>query len=205
MVEVGSVRALLRSGRGDAAVLIGTALATVALDLVTAVVIGVVATGAIALRQMAQSSVLEQRPVVEGDAVDHDAEEHALLDEHIVAYRVEGSLFFAAAHRALVELSTLSDVRVVILRMARVTTIDATGASVLRDTIAQLEQHGTTVLLSGVREGHHGVLDALGVYATLAHAGHLFESTPEAIAHARLHVSRTPHPAAELPDAGALS
>ncbi|MEO7352214.1 MAG: SulP family inorganic anion transporter [Marmoricola sp.] len=193
MVEVGSLRALLRSGRGDAAVLIGTAIATVAFDLITAVVFGVVAAGALALRQMARTSVLEERPVDEGDHSDHDAEEHTLLDEHIVAYRLEGSLFFAAAHRALIELSTLSDVRVVILRMSRISTVDATGASVLRDTIAQLEQRGITVLLSGVREGHHGVLSALGVYTTLAHQGHLFDSTPKAIAHARLHVSRTPH------------
>ncbi len=202
MVEVGSLRALVRAGRGDAAVLIGTAIATVALDLITAVVIGVVAAGAIALRQMARSSTLERSAVVDGDHADHEAEEHALLDEHIVAYRLEGSLFFAAAHRALLELSTLSDVRVVILRMSRVATIDATGASVLRDTIAQLEHHGITVLLSGVRHGHQGVLGALGVFTTLAHEGHLFDSTPEAIAHARLHVSRTPHGVVAPTDSG---
>jgi SulP family sulfate permease len=169
MVEVGSVRALLRSGRGDAAVLVGTAVATVALDLITAVVVGVVATGAVALRQVARASGLEERPVSDGDHAEHDAEQHSLLDQHIVAYRLEGSLFFGAAHRALIELSTLSDVRVVILRMARVATVDATGASVLRDTIAQLEQHGITVLISGVRSQHHGVLEALGVYTILAH------------------------------------
>jgi SulP family sulfate permease len=199
MVEVGSVRALLRSGRGDAAVLVGTAAATVAFDLITAVALGVVATGAVALRQVARSSGLELRPVVDADEGDHDVEQHALLDEHIVAYRLEGSLFFAAAHRALVELSTLSDVRVVILRMSRVATIDATGASVLRDTIAQLEAHGITVLLSGVRERHRSVLEALGVYTTLAHEGHVFASTPEAIAHARKHVAREPHAALGRP------
>ena len=195
MVEVGSVRAMLRAGRGDAAVLIGTAVATIALDLISAVVIGVVAAGALALRQVARASSLELRPVVESEHADHEAEEHALLDEHIVAYRLEGSLFFAAAHRALLELSTLSEIRVVILRLSRVATVDATGASVLRDTIAQLEQRGITVLLSGVRDRHQGVLDALGVYSALAHEGHLFDSTPKAIAHARLHVARTPHSA----------
>jgi high affinity sulfate transporter 1 len=193
MVELGSVRAMLRAARSDAAVLVGTAVATVAFDLVSAVAIGVVAAGALALRQVARSSSLERRPVDEG--IDHEDEEHALLDEHIVAYRLEGSLFFAAAHRALLELSTLSDIRVVILRMSRVATVDATGASVLRDTIKQLEQRGITVMLSGVRDRHHGVLDALGVYGVLAHEGHLFDSTPAAITHARLHVARTPHTA----------
>ena len=62
------------------------------------------------------------------DAGEHSAEEHALLAEHIVAYRLDGPLFFAAAHRFLLELSEVADVRVVILRMSRVSTIDATGA-----------------------------------------------------------------------------
>ena len=196
MVEVGSVRTLLRAGRGDAFVLLGTATATVALDLVTAVVLGVVAAGAVALRRMARSAVLEQVPLSgEHPPAAHEAEEHALLDEHIVAYRLEGPLFFAAAHRALLELSTLSDVRVVVLRMSHVAAVDVTGASVLRDTITRLEQRGVTVVLSGVRDQHAGVLGALGVFASLAHAGHLFASTPDAIRHARLHVARVPHPA----------
>jgi len=197
MVEVGSLRTLARAGRGDAVVLVGTAVATVAFDLVTAVVLGVVAAGAVALRRMARSAVLEQVPVSGTPHDDHSAEEHALLDEHIVAYRLEGPLFFAAAHRALLELGALSDVRVVILRMSRVSGVDVTGAAVLRDTITRLESHGITVLLSGVRDRSNGVLDALGVYSSLAHEGHLFTSTPAAIAHARRHVAREPHQATE--------
>ncbi|HSJ22004.1 MAG TPA: sodium-independent anion transporter [Nocardioidaceae bacterium] len=83
-----------------------------------------------------------------------------------------------------------------ILRMARVATLDATGAAVMRDTIRQLENRGITVLLSGVKARHSTVLDALGVYDRLGHEGHLFATTPEAIAHARMHVARTPHEAA---------
>jgi MFS superfamily sulfate permease-like transporter len=75
--------------------------------------------------------------------------------------------------------------------------IPVTGAAVLRDTITRLESHGITVLLSGVRDRSNGVLDALGVYSSLAHEGHLFTSTPAAIAHARRHVAREPHQATE--------
>ncbi|WP_223274004.1 STAS domain-containing protein, partial [Nocardia cerradoensis] len=56
------------------------------------------------------------------------AEEHALLRDHIVAYRIDGPLFFAAAHRFLLELVEVADVRVVVLRMSRVTALDTTGA-----------------------------------------------------------------------------
>lgn len=201
MVEVSSVRALLRSNRADGAVLVLTALATVALDLVTAVVLGVVVAGALALRQIARAATLQEVPLgpVPGERTREEREEHALLDEHIVAYRLDGPLFFLGAHQSLLELSELSDIRVVILRMSRVATLDATGAAVLRDTIRQLESRGITVLLSGVPERHSTVLDALGVYESLAHEQHLFATTPEAIAHARMHVARTPHTAVPVP------
>jgi MFS superfamily sulfate permease-like transporter len=65
------------------------------------------------------------------DADDHRAEEQDLLSEHIVAYRLDGPLFFAAAHRFLLELSEVADVRVIILRTSRVSTLDASGALVL--------------------------------------------------------------------------
>lgn len=190
MVRVSSLAALMRSTRGDAAVLVITAAATVLFDLVTAVLLGLVVAGFVALRQTAKTARLDEVPLDEGD---HTEEEQTLLDEHIVAYRIDGPLFFAAAHDFLLELSEVSNVRVVILRMSRITTIDATGAHVLADTITRLEARGITVLLSGVRPGHERVLRELGVYSGLAHERHLFDTTPEAIAHARLHASRIAH------------
>jgi MFS superfamily sulfate permease-like transporter len=187
MVEVSSIRALLRATRGDALVLVATAAATIVFDLVTAVVAGMVIAGLYALRQMALSVVVDETPI---DAGDHTAEEQALLDEHVVAYRLDGPLFFGAAHRFLLEVAEISDVRVVILRLSRIRALDATGAAVLADTISTLETKGITVLLSGVQVEHDPVFSALGVYDELAHERHVFASTPEAIAHAREHVRR---------------
>jgi SulP family sulfate permease len=190
MVRVSSLRALLGATRGDAAVLLVTAAATILFDLVTAVLVGLVVAGFFALRQAAGTARLDEMPLDPGD---HTDEEQRLLDQHIVAYRLDGPLFFAAAHDFLLELSDVSDVRVVILRMSRVTTIDATGAHVLADTVSRLEGRGTTVLLSGVRAAHEQVLRQLGVYERLAHERHLFDSTPHAIAHARIHAARIAH------------
>jgi len=190
MVRVSSLRPLLRSSRGDAAVLVLTTVATVAFDLVTAVVVGLIVAGYIALRRTASAARLDEVPL---DDTDHGSEERQLLDEHIVAYRLDGPLFFAAAHDFLLELTELTDVRVVVLRMSRVTAVDATGATVLGDTITQLEARGITVLLSGVRPTHLRVLHELGIQQHLAHERHLFDTTPEAIAHARVHAARVPH------------
>jgi MFS superfamily sulfate permease-like transporter len=198
MVRVSSLRALLRSTRGDAWVLSITAAATITFDLVTAVLIGLVVAGFFALQQTARAARLEEMPL---DETDHVDEERSLLDEHIVAYRLDGPLFFAAAHDFLLELADVTRVRVVVLRMSRVTAIDATGAHVLADTISRLEHRRVTVLLSGVQSQHEQVLRELGVYGRLAHERHLFATTPEAIQHARAHASRIAHsPTSEPPD-----
>ena len=190
MVRVSSLLALARATRGDAVVLAVTAAATVTFDLVTAVLAGLVVAGFFALRQAALAGRIDEVPL--DDAADL-AEEQALLDEHIVAYRIDGPLFFAAAHDFLLELSDVARVRVVVLRLSRVTAMDATGATVLADTIRRLERRGVTVLLSGVRPEHERVLRSVGAHQHLADERHLFASTPDAIAHARVHAARLEH------------
>ncbi|MEL5953321.1 SulP family inorganic anion transporter [Streptomyces sp. CLV115] len=190
MVEVGSLRAMARATRADATVLVLTAVATLALDLVYAVVIGLVVAGALALRAVARQARMDRvdlRPDLPGD---HGEEEHALLAEHIVAYRIDGPLFFAGAHRFLLELSEVSDVRVVILRMSRVTTLDATGALVLRDAVERLDRRGIAVLTSGIRPGQRQALDSVGALELLRAKGREYATTPEAIAGARSHLQR---------------
>ncbi len=195
MVEVSSLRALLRSGRSDALVLAVTFVATVALDLVTAVILGIVVAGGMALRQVARSATLTETPLetsVHGFDP-HTAEERALLDEHIVAFRFEGPLFFGGAHTALLELAEVTDIRVVILRLSHVTTLDATGAFVLSDTIGSLEDRGIAVLVSGLPTRFTARLQATGILEHLTDQNHVFEHTPDAIQHARRHVARDGH------------
>ncbi|WP_406231947.1 SulP family inorganic anion transporter [Nocardia sp. NBC_01009] len=181
MVETASLTAIARASRGDALIMVATFGVTVALDLVTAVVVGVGFAIVLALRSVACEARLEQVPL---DDSDHLAEEHELLRDHIVAYRIEGPLFFAAAHRFLLELAEVADVKVVILRMSEVTALDTTGALVLKDVIAKLEHRHISVLLSGLRAGHRRRLSAIGALPT-GGAQVLFTNTREAIDHAR--------------------
>jgi SulP family sulfate permease len=190
MVRFSSLAPLLRATRGDAVTLLLTAGATVVLDLVTAVAVGLVVAGFYALKATATSARLAEVPL---DESDHADEERRLLDERIVAYRLDGALFFGAAHDFLLELAELSHVRVVVLRMGHLTAVDATGAHVLADTVERLERRGITVLISGTKPEHVAVLRQLGVHQRLAHERHVFATTPEAIAHARLHVARAEH------------
>ncbi|WP_129305265.1 SulP family inorganic anion transporter [Streptomyces sp. L2] len=185
MVEAGSLKAMAKATRSDAVILVLTAVATIALDLVHAVIIGLVVAGALALRAVAQQARFDQVPLDRGD---HGAEEHALLAEHVVAYRIDGPLFFAAAHRFLLELTEVADVRVVVLRMSRVSTMDATGALVLKDAVEKLRRRGIVVLASGIRPGQRQVLASVGALGLLRHEGREYATTPEAIRAARDHL-----------------
>lgn len=186
MIEVGSVRVMARASRSDAVILMLTAAVTLALDLVAAVICGLIVAGAFALRKVAASARIETVPLPEGD---HHAAEHALLAEHIVAYRIDGPLFFAAAHRFLLTLSETADVRVVIIRLSRISAVDATGALVLRDAVERLEGRGVTVYLSGMRPEHAKAFGAVDLLDRLGRAGKVFKTTPEAIAAARGHLA----------------
>ncbi|MGW0023783.1 SulP family inorganic anion transporter [Rhodococcus sp. NPDC003383] len=191
MVETASVLAIARAGRADTVVMIATFLVTVVFDLVTAVAVGVGFAALLALRAVAKSARIEQVPLEQGD---HLAEEHELLREHIVAYRIEGALFFAAAHRFLLELAEVADVKVVILRMSRVTALDATGAIVLKDAITKLEHRHITVLISGTKPEHVRPLEAVGVFTTSdGQERPVFETTPRAIGFARMLVLPDSH------------
>lgn len=152
MVEVSSLRALLHSTRGDAAIVILTFAVTVAVDLVTAVGVGIAVAVLLALRSVARTARLDQVPL---DTADHTAEEHRLLSEHIVAYRLDGPLFFAAAHQVLLELPDIADVRVVLVRMSRVSALDATRRARPGRCHHKLERRGITVMLSGITDDHH--------------------------------------------------
>ncbi|WP_433605533.1 SulP family inorganic anion transporter [Prescottella agglutinans] len=183
MVETASILAIARATRADTIVMIATFLVTVVFDLVTAVAVGVGFAAILALRAVAKSARIEQVPL---ESDDHMTEEHELLREHIVAYRIDGALFFAAAHRFLLELAEVSDVRVVILRLSRVTALDATGAIVLKDAITKLEHRHVTVLISGVKPEHVRPLEAVGVFTTTdSKERRVFETTPRAISYAR--------------------
>ena len=190
MVETHNIAAIVRSTRSDAIVLALTATATVVFDLIVAVEIGVAVAAVLALRNVARTTALTETPIpreVDGD------EEHALLAEHIVAYRIDGALFFGAAQRFLTDFARIADVRVVILRLPDLQVLDATGAQALGEIVADLEARHITVLLKGARPEHERVLRTVGALAHVDAEHHIFANLDDAITHARLHASDTPH------------
>jgi sulfate permease, SulP family len=190
MVEAGTVTRIVRTSRSDTLLLLTTAGATIAFDLIVAVGVGVALASLLALKAMADATTFTAEPArTDGAVVDADLE-HELLDRHIVAYRLDGALFFGAAQRFLLELADIGDVEVVILRLGRLRVLDSTGAQAIADLVAHLQHRGITVLLASVRPEHERALVAAGALDALAHERHLLPTIREALDHARLHVRR---------------
>ncbi|MDR2999552.1 MAG: STAS domain-containing protein, partial [Microbacterium sp.] len=181
MIAPSTVRAVMGSTRSDAVVFVITAIVTVSVDLIYAVLIGLLAAGFFALRQLARASGVH-REELPGAAQPGD--------ERIAVFRLEGALFFGAAERMLERVSTLQGIEVVVIRMSQLQILDATGAQVITDMIVSLERRGITVLVKGIQPQHLRVAERVGVLASLRHQNHLFDDLDAAAAHARSHVAR---------------
>jgi SulP family sulfate permease len=188
MVERRTVAAILTSTRDDAAVLIVTAVGTVAFDLIYAVAAGLAVAGVLSLAHLAKTVRAVPEPLA-GDGIDPDTE-HSLLTQHVLVYRIDGPLFFAAAASFLSELTAVTDVRVIILRLSSLDMLDATGARTLGELVKQLAQRDITVLLKGASARNTRLLARVGTLAPLLEQHHVFTELPDAIAHATKHVER---------------
>ena len=180
MVSVRTAGSILRSTRSDALVFITTAIITVAFDLIIAVGIGVAAAGFFAIRALIQSSGV-RREVIAGDPQPGD--------ERIALIRIDGALFFGTAERVLSFVSGTTNINVVVLNMAQLQILDATGAQVITEIIRVLERRGITVLVKGIRPDHRKLATEVGVIRALRHQNHLFDNLENAIEHARSHTA----------------
>lgn len=187
MIDPHSVRSLLRSTPADRAIFVLTMVATVAFDLIIAIEIGIVLAGIAALMSLTRASGAHEEALPDlGDRLTTE-DEHRLLRERIVIYRIDGAVYFGAAQRFLDELTSITDVRVVILRMSGVDMLDATGAKALSVVVEDLTRQHITVLFKGLSPKHEQLLDDFGALTGSGPHRHSFASLEDATAHAREH------------------
>jgi SulP family sulfate permease len=172
MLPIEAGREIVRSTRADAAVFFATIVITVAFDLIDAVVIGVASTAFFALRNLVRSSGIHREEI---------PAPHAAVDRHIALFRLDGALFFGAADNLIERLHMIEDVRVVVLRMAGLQFLDATGAHVLVDICEALEARGVAVVLKGIRAEHRTLMNRMGLPKSIA----VFATLDESMAFAR--------------------
>ena len=179
---------ILRSTRHDALIFIATAVITVALDLIEAVVVGIVVTVLFSIRALIMRGKVSQVDLP-GTA--------APGDNRIALFRIEGALYFGVADKIHEQVVSHPDVSVVIIQLSGVQFLDATGAQILAEIVTALERDGKTAIIKGIPEQHRELITRVGVLGQLRHPNHLFDNLELATAHARSHITREDAAAAE--------
>lgn len=157
MADVKQLVFILRyAPRSDVAVLGACFVLTVLFDMVIAVGAGMVLAAVLFVRRMAEVSTVKLV------GAEHPAFSQP-VPRGVVLYDLGGPLFFGAASRAIsaMELSR-EELRVLVLDMADVPTIDATGLVTLDALISKLNARGVGVVLAGVSAQPLGVMERAG-------------------------------------------
>ncbi len=191
MIERQSMRLIMRSTRSDTFVLFLTMVVTVLFDLILAIEVGLIAAGILFIIRVSRMFSVSPDELALGSttvprhatAQEADRAERLRRDE-MVAYRIEGPIFFGAANRFFERLLKMDKgVRLVLLRLGGVPVMDATGASALDDLLDHLERRGIMVVLSGLRPQPRGLLSRMGILDRLNRRGkRVFATTDEALA-----------------------
>jgi SulP family sulfate permease len=138
------VHAVRVAPRSDVIVLLTCFGLTVIFDMVVSVTVGVVLAALLFMRRMAEVSnvrLVSQHPIAKQG-----------LPKDVLIYEVAGPLFFGAAQKAMSALQRVpTGIRVVVLDLASVPAIDATGLVSLESTVSRLHGLGMFVVLGGVQ------------------------------------------------------
>lgn len=148
---------LLRAPKSDVAVLLVTFFLTVLIDLTVAIQVGVVLAAFLFLQRMSKvtevSIITQNLGEEEEDLGNIRSIANREVPPGVEVFEIYGSLFFAAIERFKDCLRRIEkSPRVLIIRMRRVPTVDATGLQVLEDVLIRTQREGGTLLLTGVAE-----------------------------------------------------
>ncbi|HEX2878564.1 MAG TPA: SulP family inorganic anion transporter, partial [Polyangiaceae bacterium] len=140
------LRMMRAAARSDVTVLVTCYLLTVFFDMVVAVSVGVVLAAMLFMRRMAELTTGHIRMDPAGEGSGREG-----LPRGVALYEIDGPLFFGAAQNAMRTLSTLRSegLKVLVLALGKVPTIDATGLVALESAIRSMRKNGTTVVLAG--------------------------------------------------------
>lgn len=176
MAEKHEFGSLLRSGRGDAAVLLTTFGLTIFADLTLAIAAGVTMGAFLFLDRMAKSIEIDTgAQMVPRDQADDAGAERTVYAPtaaggDIAVYRISGAFFFGATATVGAVLDGIAKLpRAFILDFENVPLVDTSAAKVLRSSVAKLGRAGTTVYFTGARPSVRAVLLKAGLRAPEVH------------------------------------
>ena len=164
-------KGLLRNPKSDVSVLLITFFLTVIFDLTVAIEWGLVIACVLFMRRVMETTEIsvikdEIDPNKESDLEVH--EEHLIVPEGVEVYEINGPYFFGIATKFEEMMANMGDrPKVRIIRMRKVPFIDSTGVHNLSNLCDMCKKDNIQVVLSGVNEKVHQVLEKTGFLYTL--------------------------------------
>ena len=164
-------KALLKNPKSDVSVLLITFFLTVIFDLTIAIEWGLVLACVLFMRRVMETTEIsvikdEIDPNKESDLEVH--EEHLIVPEGVEVYEINGPYFFGIATKFEEMMANMGECpKVRIIRMRKVPFIDSTGVHNLTNLCEMCKKDNIQVVLSGVNEKVHNVLEKTGFLYTL--------------------------------------
>ncbi len=159
-----TIRSMCRQSRSDITVLFTTLLLTVIFDLTIAIEIGLVLAVVLFMRRIMENtsiSVLKDELDLHNDGEADD--EKITIPEFVEVYEIDGPFFFGVATKFEEMARTRTSAAVRIIRMRKVSFIDATGLHNLEIFVDASVDNGRKIILSGVNENVYRSLERSGL------------------------------------------
>lgn len=164
-------KGLLKSPKSDVTVLLITFFLTVIFDLTIAIEVGLVIACVLFMKRVMETTEIsvitdEIDPNKESDLEVH--EDNLIIPDGVEVYEINGPYFFGIATKFEETMAQIGDrPKVRIIRMRKVPFIDSTGINNLANLCKMSQKEGITIVLSGVNEKVHKVLEKSGFYDLL--------------------------------------
>lgn len=199
MVNFDEMRFHMRTSRFDAAIVLVTAIAAVAVSIEFCVLIGVFMSFMLAVPRTGQMHLTEFLV-----AADNSIRERLPDDEACTClsiFGLEGEMYFGSAVSLEHHLETIderlgADAQVVVMRMKRARNPDAVGIAALEHFVERVQGRGITVVMCGIRHGMFVCLEKCGLADRLGESNLFLEqpvretSTMLAVQHAQKLVTK---------------
>lgn len=164
-------KGLLKNPKSDVTVLLITFFLTVIFDLTVAIEVGLVIACVLFMKRVMETTQIsvitdEIDPNKESDLEVH--EEHLIIPNGVEVYEINGPYFFGIATKFEEIMARLGDrPKIRIIRMRKVPFIDSTGIHNLTTLCEMSQKENIHIILSGVNERVHTVLEKSGFYELL--------------------------------------
>lgn len=172
MAEKHAFATLLRTSRGDAAVLLATFLLVMFRDLTEGILVGFGLGALLFLHRMAQAVEVDTgAPMTARDQADREGDRGAYdpslaTDRDIVVHRISGAFFFGAAAAVGAALDRIAaSPRAHVLDLGGAPVLDSTAAATLEGFARKARRQGATVHVAGARAAVRRTLLAHGARA----------------------------------------